>query len=240
MQKLQYDLNNAPINIYVDRPNPILWQLSDINVRFFIIGKYEGQEKNFRKVDYITPDIKPSLVMSQNKLQNFDILMKFAEDYHVPFVHFESKGLPSLNPAGILAIKSVRANVNIFSDVSFVRDWDFSEEECVVIPNGIKTSFEKNEKLYHISTELPISEMSRGICPIVLKNKYTSSIIKNADNGFLYEKESDISIIVNRLSQMEEVDVRQFGRNARSTVIENFPYDPFLNSWKKLLRSMIT
>ena len=243
MLQLQYDLGNSPINIYLDRPNLVLESLVDINVRFFIIGQYKDEGlKNFRKVEYITPDIKPHIVLSQTKLQNFQIMMKFAEDYNVPFVHFETRGLPSGNGINKLAqneLKNVRANVNVFSDISLVREWEFDEEECVVIPYGFKCSFEKNEKLHHISNELPVLEMSKGVCPIVQKTNTTKQFIQNAYNGFLYEQESDIGIIVNRLSEMDECDVRKIGENARSTIVNKFPFGPFADSWKKLLRSML-
>lgn len=239
MLKLQYDLNNSPINIYVDRPNKILEQLTDINVRFFVIGKYEEQEKNFVKVEYITPDIKPALVLSQNKLQNFDIMFKFAQDHNVPFLHYENSGMPDIHKAWQLALKGVRANINVFTSISIVRDWEFDEAECVVIPIGIKLTDLTSKKLYHISNELPIFEMANGICPIVLKTPMTSSIITNAYNGFLYQKESDASIIADKLSKMEVCDVQKIGQNAKNTIKEKLPYDPFINSWKKLLRSII-
>ena len=123
MLKLQYDLGNSPINIYVDRPSAILGQLSEINVNYFVIGKYEDEMMpHFRRVEYITPNIKPSLVLSQSKIQNFDTLMRFATEYKVPFIHLEFGGLPALNKVHLNALKVVRANVNIFTDQSFVRE----------------------------------------------------------------------------------------------------------------------
>lgn len=242
MLKLQYDLGNSPINIYVDRPSSVLEQLIDINVKFFIIGQHDWKEKSFRRVNYVTPDIKPTLVLSQSKFENFEIIMKFAQDCNVPFLHYETNSIPSnISKAKQSLIKDCRANINLFSNASLVREWEFDEAESAVIPIGMKITpaLSDNEKLYHISNDLPILEMSKGICPIVLKNSTTSKFIKNAFNGFLFEKESDISFILNKLSKMEESDVRLFGENAKKTIIENFPYNPFIESWKKMLKSII-
>ena len=224
----------------MDRPNIYLGRLTDINVRLFIIGKYTSEIKPpYRRVSNITPDIQPHAVLSQTKLENFSTLNSIAQDYSVPFIHHEMNCPPQkLSPKVIKGLKGARANVNIFTDPYLMKYWEFEEGEAIVIENSAE-SYEMPYKPYHISNILPLTYMNNGIFPVVLKTPYTNSIITNGLNGFLYSNEGELSMIINKLSKMDKDDLSTIGENARKLVKQRFPKEPFLESWKKLLRSII-
>lgn len=241
MLKTQYDIGVAKVNIYTDRPSEILGQLSVLPIRFFIVGQYNGpMPSGFNKVERITPDIRPSIVLSQTKLENFSVLQRFAIDNKAHFVHYETNFLPNISKANQDKLKQEQANVNVFSDPFLMENWGFNNKNSMVIIPGIDENLAKEDKLpYFISYNLPLSKMVNGICPIVYKTPYTTSIIKNAYNGFLYSSESELGNIVNKITKMPTEDVKSIGKNAKQTVVEKFPKEVFISAWARLIRSMI-
>lgn len=241
MLKLQHEIGVCPVNIYMDRPSEILGQLSSLNIRLFIVGQYEGPMPiGFNRVNKITPDIHPNIVLSQTKLENFNVLRSIAKDYNAHFIHYETNLLPNLKKRDLLNLKEQRANINIFSNSFTASQWEFDESECIIINPGLNESLAKTSKTtYKLSTNLPLAEMISGICPIVFKTPYTESIIKNMYNGILFSSQEEIKLIINKFKLMAEEDIRVIGQNAKKTVIEKFPKDKFLESWKKLIESII-
>lgn len=241
MLKLQHELGVRPVNIYMDRPSEILGQLSSLNLKFFVVGQYDGpMPLGFNRVNKITPDIKPNIVLSQTKLENFNTLRSIARDYKAQFVHYETNLLPNIKRGDLDAIKNERAGVNVFSCDFVARHWEFDETECVVIEPGLDDHLGKVSEIgYCVSTNLPLSEMITGVCPIVFKTPYTASIIKNMYNGILYSSQEEIKFILNKLKTMDKEDIKEIGQNAKKTVIERFPKDKFLNSWAKLIEKII-
>jgi hypothetical protein len=240
--KLKYDSGHSPINIYLDRPNNYLEQLVEINVKLFIVGKYNGPfSSNYRRVENITPDIYPHVFISQTKLENFDAIKGFAKDYGAKFIHWECAQVPNnAHKQVIFNLKAKEADVNIFID-SYLRDmWEFSEDSAVVIHNGINEKYgaEYNQP-YVISNHIPMHYMLTGVCPIVNKTPYTVQFIKNGHNGFLFDSSAELTNLVNKITHMDKDDVHNIGENARNLVLDKFSNKNFLNDWQNLLRSII-
>ena len=233
-------MGHTPLNIYMDRPNLYLGQLSELNIRLFIIGQYKGAISSpFRRISTITPDVKPHFIISQTKLENFATLHSIAGDYGATFIHYENYFPPQkLSPKAIKDLKSARADVNVFTDPYLMEHWEFFEDESVIIENSID-HHEMIYKPYHVSNILPLSHMINGIIPVVLKTPYTKSIITQGLNGFFYSDERELSGIINKLTKMDKEDLRTIGENSRKLAKEQFPKDKFLESWKNLLRSLI-
>ena len=238
MMRLKYELGHSPVNIYLDRPNVYLKSLTEINCRLFLIGLYKGPvSKEYTRVEYITPDIRPNLVISQTKEENFEILGKFADDYNCNFAHYElflSKDKKRRC--------ELRAQINIFGHSYLAEQWDFDEDEyelirpCCVDKPRIKA---KDEELpYYISGGLPVAQMSWGLCPVVLKNPYTDGIVGGL-NGFYYSDERDIGRVAAQLNAMDKEDIENIGANAKVFAETHFPKKDFLDSWKTLIERII-
>ncbi len=60
MLKLKYQMGNTKINIYGDRPNEYIEQLSSVGIRYFIISETK-----------IHPEIIPHFALSQDKLSGY-------------------------------------------------------------------------------------------------------------------------------------------------------------------------
>ena len=118
MHNIKYEIGLSPLNIYTDRPSPYLAQLSALNANLFIIGKYDGKiPQPFDKVEVITADIRPHIIITQTKLENFHELQSFANDYKAVHVHYESNIAPNkMLPIHFNKLKELRANLNVFAD----------------------------------------------------------------------------------------------------------------------------
>lgn len=243
MLKLKYDLGHSPINIYLDRPSSYLEQLVEINAKLFIIGKYEGPlSSNYRKTVNITPDIYPHIIISQTKLENFDVLKSIAKDYGAKFIHWETSQVPShgISKQSVYALKAREADVNIFVD-SYLRNmWDFDENSSTIIYNGISEKYStKHDQPFIISTHLPLNYILGGSCPIVHKTPYTAKYIQHGYNGFLFSEGNELGNIINKFKLMDKEDINKIITNSQKMVLENFNNKKFLTDWKNLLRSII-
>lgn len=236
MMRLKYELGHSPVNVYLDRPNIYLKSLTEINCRLFLIGLYKGPvSKEYTRVEYITPDIRPDLVISQTKEENFEILGKFADDYNCSFSHYELF-LPKNKKRG----RQLIARTNIFAHSYLAEQWDFDEDEYELIrPCCVeKPKTKENDLPYYISGGLPIGQMSWGLCPVVLKNPYTEGIVAGV-NGFHYNGERELHRIANKLNSMDREDIEAIGENAKIFAQTYFPKQDFLDSWKTLIERII-
>lgn len=237
MMRLKYELGHSPVNIYLDRPNIYLKSLTEINCRLFLIGLYKGPvSKEYTRVEYITPDIRPNIVISQTKEENFEILRKFAYDSNCNFSHYEF-----FLPKDKMRRRELRAQTNIFAHSYLAEQWDFDEDEyelirpCCVEKPKIKLNSE--EVPYYISGGLPIAQMSWGLCPVVLKNPYTEGIVAGV-NGFYYDNRG-IDHMAAKLNAMDKEDIKVIGANAKVFAETHFPKKDFLDSWKTLIERII-
>lgn len=241
MLKLQYDMGHSPVNIYMDRPNIYLGQLVDINAKLFIAGQYNLElPSEFNRVKNITPDIKPNIIISQTKLENFEILMSIAKEFNAAFIHYESNFIPtSFSKKECKILKTKSAQVNIFTNESLMNTWGFDSNNSIVIENGFGGPNIKNDKPYIVSNTLPISHMYSGFCPVVFKTPHSSKFIKDAFNGFLYSDESELKYITGNLDKMDAEDLGHIGQNAKNLVLTKFKKEIFLSKWKNLIRNII-
>lgn len=239
MLSLQYELGHSPINIYLDRPNLYLSQLTEINVRLFIVGQAKFKiPKEYRHVEYITPDISPNIVLSQTKLENFEILGKFSSDYHVPFIHLESNYLPELPASKIEALKCIRPPISIFTNKYLIEEWQFDEEESEIIEYGIDAFSKSSDGSFYISGQLPLYKLAEGTIPICPNTPYNAQYIKNSYNGFLFNNREEIGGIVSRLERMDKEDLIMIGNNAKE-ILKKFSKANFFSKWKSLFKRII-
>ena len=234
MRKLKYEIGQSPINIYTDRPNDYIGQLTDINVRLFLIGKYMGEiSDEFTRVELVTPDIRPDFVLSQTKLENFDILRSFAKDYDVKHIHYETNTVPQNH------LKGLRADVNVFASEFLAKDWGCDDGSVIQIGYTPTSQQSVAQEPYYIGVNIPVKQMSMGICPVVYDTPYVRKYIQPAQNGFIYRNQSEIAQIVNKLNLMDKQDVQIIGQNAKITAEKFFTKGQFNTSWKILLEDLI-
>jgi len=228
---------NKPVNIYLDRPDIYLSQLVNLGSRLFIVGGYDKPlPKGYRNVGAITPDISPTLVISQTKLENFANLFNLSREYEVPFIHIEQYPPPSkIKKPDLNRLKSTQADVNIYTNECVMADWD--AHHGLIIENAYSGLKFKADKPYYASNNLPIAHMYNKIIPIVLENKYTSKYIFHGHNGFLFKSDVDLSAIVNRLDKMDKEDRDQIGQNAWQTA-NKFTQEKYLSDWRKLYENI--
>lgn len=221
----QYDMGNRALNIYLDRPNKYLAQLTKCNIRLFVIGKYEGEMiSGINKVEFITPDIRPDFVISQTKQENFKTLESVALDYRAVFIHFATRNEESelTTPNTILSNFALqKENIN------------------KVIELGYGSAPKLNGPPYFVAEYLPIYEMSAGVIPLVPINGYNEIYIRHGYNGFLFRNKGELMNIINNLSKMDKEDIATIGQNASTLVSNHFGKEKFIKAWQSYLRSLI-
>lgn len=215
----------------------------NFGVRFFIIADSgNNQYPEYTAIKKITADVRPDLVLTNSKTQAFQQLANAAVEFNCRLLHLESDYVPfNLSKKVQQQLKYLQGNINIFTQPDIVENWEFVDRHKI-IPYGVDTNYVHRVKPKKIkvikSNILPILAMAEGHIPVVLRNKYTESIIKDGENGFLFQFGHDLKIIDGMIENMSEKEKILIGSAARKTVETNFQLEPMLNEWLKIIRSV--
>lgn len=95
-------------------------------------------------------------------------------------------------------------------------------------------NFSKNEKMSLSMLEA----MSSACCPIAFKTKENEKIIIHGENGFLCEDFKQMKTICEKVISSKE-HLMAICNNARSTIVNKFSFDNYLNSWDILFKNEI-
>lgn len=241
MHNIKYEIGLTPLNIYTDRPSPYIAQLSALNANLFIIGKYDGKiPYPFNRVKTITADIRPHIVISQTKLENFNELQSFANDYRAIFIHYESNLAPNkMLPAHLVKIKMLRANLNVFTDFDIAKSWGFNDDESCIIPNSYIVEKYAPKVPFIVASSIPAYEMSFGSIPILPITNENLKYIKVGYNGFVFKDEGELKFVINQINNMDKEDVKTIGLNAMETIKKHFTPEVFIENWRKALKNII-
>lgn len=227
MLKLKYQMGNVKINIYGDTPNEYLDQLSEVNIRYFVIGQTK-----------ITAENIPHFALSQDKLKSFNKVLEFSQKYKIPLIHLESSSPPLLTNNDRKIVFGVRAHLNIFTNESLSKEWGFPQNECVIIPYGFDKPKEKEEGIiFH--EDIPLKEILSGALPVVKRSPQNLSIFTEFQNCLMYSSEDEKKYVYAKISNMVKEDLIKIQNNAEKLMVEKFPKDKFLLSWKELIEKVL-
>lgn len=230
MLKLKYQMGNVKINIYGDAPNEYLDQLSEINIRYFVIGQTK-----------ITAENIPHFALSQDKLQSFNKVLEFSQEYKIPLIHLESSSLPLLTNTDRKIVLSVRAHINIFTDRLLAKEWQFPEDECIIIPYGFEFNpliHQRNEGIiFH--DDIPLKEILSGALPVVKRSPKNLSIFTEFQNCLMFLSEDEKKYVYAKISNMAKEDIIKIQKNAEKLMLEKFPKNKFLTSWKESIEKVL-
>lgn len=219
-------MGNAKINIYGDRPNEYINQLSSIGIRYFIIS-----ETN------IHPEISPHFALSQDKLNGFGNIVNFSKHYKIPLIHIEEEDIPLLPNNQRRALLETKANINVFTTKELANSWGFNDAH--VIPyshNGL--NLEHKDGII-FSDSIPVKEILGGALPVIRRNKSNLSVFTEFENCLMFSSEDEKKYVYAKISNMEKEDLFKIQSNAEKLIKEKFPFDSFEQSWKELIMGVL-
>ena len=226
MLKLKYQMGNAKINIYGDSPNEYLDQLSEVNIRYFVLGETK-----------ITAENMPNFALSQDKMQTLNKMVEFSNQYKIPLIHLESSSLPLLTNNDRAMLLRSRAHINVFTNEFLAKEWQFNLEQCYIIPYGYEETSVVNEGIM-FAEDIPVKEILMGALPVIKKTPYNLSIFTEFQNCLMYSTLDEKKYIYAKISNMDREDVKKIQENAKKLMIEKFPKSKFISDWKNLIEKV--
>jgi hypothetical protein len=226
MLKLKYQMGNAKINIYGDRPNEYLDQLSSVGIRYFIISETD-----------IHPEIFPHFVLSQDKLKGFGNLVDFSKQYKIPLIHIEDEDIPLLPNNQKRALLEAKAHINIFTTKELASSW--GSDSNYVIPyshNGLNLEYKEG---IIFSESIPVKEILGGALPVIKRNKSNLSVFTEFKNCLMFSSEDEKKYVYAKISNMDKNDLLGIQASAVELIKEKFPFDSFEQSWKDLIMGVL-
>lgn len=195
--------------------------------------------KNFEECFFSLTEYAYDLYLSSNSKENF-----ISSHLGIP-VLIDSKEIcintdlfkPDIEKENVAIYVSQKRKIdidileNIHSKIDFVFVNNSNKLEFKSLLYSYKRSsfyinLSKNEKI----SKSMLEAMACGCCPIAYKNETNETIIKNGENGFLYENINDVIQIVQKLISIKDL-TKNICNNSRETILSKFSFDNFIKNW---------
>ena len=226
MLKLKYQMGNTKINIYGDRPNEYISQLSSVGIRYFIISETE-----------IHPEITPHFALSQDKLNGFGNMVNFSKKNQIPLIHIEEEDVPLLTNNQRRALLETKAHINIFTTKELASSWGFDNYNVIPYSHSGE-NLEYNEGII-FSESIPIKEILGGALPVVKRNKSNLNVFTEFKNCLMFSSEDEKKYVYAKISNMEKQDLLEIQKSAVELMKNKFPFESFAKSWKELILGVL-
>jgi glycosyltransferase involved in cell wall biosynthesis len=238
-------LNSKPV---------ILTILEDINYQklmgdidaLFIVYRCSGSKEingalpeNHQVIYDLTPNIRPDILLSQNKINQYGIFNKLANKYSRPIFSLYH-GLPK--PKDIDRTFLAKSDENIFLSKDHADGWGINNP-TIIPPTTNRRITKLSEPSVYINRSESftcfyemLDKMASGDCVISPAVYEVNNIVKHGYNGFLYkrdtpEKEKEI---IQKLGKNDEL-IMEFGANSQKLISEKFSKEKFTNNWNSLI-----
>jgi len=195
---------------------------------------------NHQVVYDVTPNIRPDILLSQNKINQYGIFRGLAQKYNKPVISLYHS-LP--NPKDVDRTFEAKSDLDIFLSDDHAKAWG-----CVsptIIPPSTNRSITKiSEPLLHINRSdsfgclyKTLDHMAAGNCIISPAIYEINNIVKHGYSGFLYKKENPEKEkeILQKLAGNDDL-IMEMGANGQKVINERFSKEMFIGSWNNLIR----
>lgn len=235
--------NDRPVIVTLFENANYQMLMGDINADF-IIYDCHGANKvncklpaNHRIVNDLTPDIRPDILLSQNKMRHHKILADLAKRFNRPLFSLVH-GIPE--KSDLEYGHMIKSDVEIYYSDDHARLWEAEEYISIHIcplPNikpdiGLYVNSENTfDSVFPV-----INAMAAGMCIVSPAVYEVNNIIFQGHSGFLYsrskpnEKEILLRQIINNSDLIQEV-----GKNASERVFTLFSRQQFTDNWNALI-----
>lgn len=253
LRKLKY--NNQKLNILTELYDESrISDLSQTGHNFFVLPKNLKDSwnhnirpkpnnvnlfKDFEECFFSLTEYAYDLYLSSNSKENF-----ISSHLGIP-VLIDSKEIcintdlfkPDIEKENIAIYISQKRKIdidileNIHSKIDFVFINNSNKLEFKSLLHTYKrSSFYINLSESEKISKSMLEAMACGCCPIAYKNETNETIIKNGENGFLYENINDVIQIVQKLISIKDL-TKNICNNSRETILNKFSFDNFIKTW---------
>lgn len=235
--------NQKPVILTIFENLEYQVRLGDVDATF-IIYACNGSKKVNRKLPDnhmilhdLTPDIRPDIILSQNKKAHYGILKALSEKYNKPLfsLYHETPIRGDLDK-----LFGTYSEVDIFLSRDHSNSWECIDP-TIIEPCGLEGKPQQKlyiNRSYDFNCIYPILDSMASCACVVSPNVYeVNNIVKHMYNGVLYNKnypEQEGEVVKKLLANEELLNILR--QNSRRIIVENFSHASFTNKWNLLIK----
>lgn len=201
--------------------------------------------KNHYIINDLTPDIRPDILLSQNQINQYNILQKMQTDFMCPIISLWHN-LPKNEKEVHYAVNN-KNNTNIFMSADHAKAWQVSMDYTIIEPCPYRNITKITEPLIYVNKNTTfngvfdvLDQMAIGACVISPAVFEINNVIKQAHSGFLYHKDdyNKEKELIKKISTNDDL-VMEVGYNAQIVVKEKFSKQNFTKKWNDIINANI-
>lgn len=213
---------------------------TDYNFIIFNIGgaTYGKLPPNVRVTKYLTPDIKPDVVMCYNQ-QHVNAYQMIATAQRVPLVLYRTVYPASLDEV----FKEPNGNCCVYHNLFCASAWqDTDGSRAAIITPGAKVGPKNNKpkiKVFgEVVTQDLINWMAAGNIVVAKVSPEINALIRDGYNGYLYQYNPD-ALVKKMTELLDEHSFNRISVSAQKTISENYQLQKYTMQWKQLLEKVV-
>ena len=236
-------LNSKPVILTILEDGNYQKLMGDIDA-LFIVYRCSGSKEingalpeNHQVIHDLTPNIRPDIVLSQNKINQYGIFSKLANKYNCPLFSLYH-GLPK--PKDVDRTFLAKSTENIVLSNDHAMGWGVSDY-TIIPPTTNRRITKISEPTVYINRSESfncfyemLDKMAAGNCVVSPSVYEVNNIVKHGYNGFLYKRDTSEKEIVQKLGKNDEL-IMEFGANSQKLISEKFSKEKFTNNWNSLI-----
>lgn len=242
-------LNSKPVILTIFESYEYQILMGDIDATVLVYQcngskKISGALPSNHQVIYdVTPNIRPDILLSQNKINQYGIFSGLANKYNKPLISLYHN-LPAIKDIDRLA--GAKSNEDVFLSDDHAKGW-WCMSPTIIPPTTNRIITKISEPLLYVNRSdsfdclyKTLDNMAAGNCIISPVIYEINNIIKHGYNGFLYKKENPEKEkeIIQKLTYNDDL-IMEMGSNSQKTINERFSKSAFTDSWNSLIRKYV-
>lgn len=242
-------LNKVPVVLTIIENENYQSLLGNVDAIFYVY-RCGGSKKinsappaNHRIINDLTPNIRPDILLSQNKISHYGIFKNLREKYGVPLLSLYHN-LPT--PKDVDRTISSLSDEDIFFSSDHSSAWG-KNNAIIIPPCPLRKITKISEPLIYVNKDTSfdsmysvLNYMAAGNCIISPAIYEINNIVKHGYSGFLYKKDNPEKQkeILNQLGKNDDLII-EMGANGQKRVTELFSHDKFTENWNNLIRKYL-
>lgn len=238
--------NSKPVILTILENEDYQKLMGDIDA-LFIVYQCSGSKKinsplpkNHQIVYDVTPNIRPDILLSQNKINQYGIFRDMAKKYGAPIISLYHN---IASPKDVDRTFAARSTEDVFLSNDHAAAWGVSKP-YIIPPTTNKSIAKISEPLVYSNKDASfnciykvLDNMANGSCIISPAIYELNNVINHGYNGFLYKKENPEKEkeIFYKLGKNDDL-IMEFGANAQKTITEEFSKSSFTEKWNTLIK----
>lgn len=238
--------NTKPVILTILENHDYQELMGDIDA-LFIVYRCAGSKsinrplpKNHQIVYDITPNIRPDILLSQNKINQYGIFKEMQKKYGAPIISLYHN---IVSPKDVDRTFLAKSDEDVFLSKDHAAAWGVSNP-CIIPPTTNKSLGQIHEPFIYLNKDFSFNSfytilnlMADGYCIISPAVYEINNIIKHGYNGLLYKKENPEKEkdILSRLGKNDDL-IMEFGANAQKTISDKFSKSLFTEKWNTLIK----